>query len=340
LVTLDGGNVIEGIVVESTVDGDGVYVDYSDRDVTRRPELLIQYRVQSLPRAMEKGDTWRILGGGLGIANGDGTYDVLKAVEAHRVRRDPAWILSRIKKNRTDDLPIFVNQEVFRAIVVDFIDTEWQKPCEQLLSTTEKLLLSAMEQTLNNTPELQHFLGLHDVLHRHMKDVIEQIAIKARDQVMQFIEKERVPYTQDHYLQEILAKLKFEQVFKQLEVALGLHGDLQTDMTRTSIKTIVDAIAKQNQEKSMDDHMAEDMQHALDAYGKVAMKRFIDGIPMECWKMFRAFPDQAEAAFVVFGDDHLRRHIKVRDDVSRKVKALEAEARELEAGLSILGSLY
>jgi hypothetical protein len=181
---------------------------------------------------------------------------------------------------------------------------------------------------------------LRDVLCHRMKFVIENIESKARDQVKHFIEKERMPYTQDHYLHEILAKLKFEQLFKQLRVALGLDGGDETVMKRQTINTIIDAIAEQNQGKSMDEHMAEDMQHALDAYGKVAMKRFIDGIPMECWNMFRTFPDEAETIFVNFGDDDLMRYLTVRVDVSRKIKALKEKSRELEAGLSILQSLY
>jgi hypothetical protein len=56
--------------------------------------------------------------------------------------------------------------------------------------------------------------------------------------------------------------------------------------------------------------------------------------------MFRTFPVEAESMFVDFDDDDLRRHVKVRDDVSRKIKELEAENRELEAGLTILKSLY
>jgi hypothetical protein len=334
--TLSNGNIVKGTVIEQTRSGVGLYIDCVDRHTTLGRELLLHKDVV-LNEELEKGITWRDKGG-LCISNGDGTFDVLKSVEAHRVRRDPDWILPRIKRNRTDDLPIFVNQDVFRAIVVDFIDTEWLMPCEQLVSATHTLLLNAMEQTLHNATELQHYLGLRDVLHRRMKDIIEMIATNARDAVKHFIKKERIPYTQDHYLQEILSKLKFESVFKQLGVALGLHNSLESQLTRRSIKTIVAAIAKQNEEKSMDEHMAEEMQNAVDAYGKVAMKRFIDGIPMECWSMFRTFPDEAEAIY--FDDDDLRRHVKVRDDVSRKIKELEAENRELEAGLTILKSLY
>jgi hypothetical protein len=86
--------------------------------------------------------------------------------------------------------------------------------------------------------------------------------------------------------------------------------------------------------------MAEDMQHALDAYGKVAMKRFIDGVLMNCWRMFREFPSKAGTLFMGFNDDDLCRHLVARDDVRRRRESLEAESRELKAGLTILGSLY
>jgi Dynamin central region len=318
-------------------------VDYVDRKEVERKELVSTWNTAIVDQASEEGEICVGEDGSVYVSRGEGYYDRLKPITADRVRRDPAWILPQIKRNRTDDLPIFVNQEVFRAIVVNFIDDEWQTPSEQLVSTTKKLLLKAMEKALSDSTELPHYPGLHGVLQHRLTDVISSIERKAKEQVMHFIEKERLPYTQDHYLQENLAKLKFAQIIQQLEVALGLNsgtGSMDSMMSKKSTKAIVAAVVKQNQEKSMDEHMAEDMQHALDAYGKVALKRFIDGVPMQCWNMFRTFPLEAENVFLDFGDDDLRRHVVARDDVRRKVQALEAEEKELKAGLAILESLY
>lgn len=85
---------------------------------------------------------------------------------------------------------------------------------------------------------------------------------------------------------------------------------------------------------SLDEHMAEDMQYALDAYGKVAMKHFIDFVAMQCWSLFR------ETLFMEFGDEDLRRHLVPRSDICRKYQSLEVESRELKAGLTILESLH
>ncbi|KAG7366715.1 dynamin central region-domain containing protein [Nitzschia inconspicua] len=343
LVTVNNGEIIKGTIVGCTTDG--IFVDYIDRKKgVNRSEFVATFGAESHSfgsiRRRKEGEVWVNAKGCFCISGGDGTHDILKPVPADRVRHDPKWILPRIKRNRTDDLPIFVNQEVFRVIVVHFIDIEWQEPSEKLVSHTKELLVEALEKALTATEELRHYPGLYRFLHHRLTEVISNIEDIAKEQVAHFIDKERLPYTQDHYLQEILAKLKFEHVFKQLHVALGLSGHLKTEMSRESIQTVLEAIAKQNQEKSIDEHMAEDMQHALDAYGKVAMKRFIDGIPMQCWNMFRTFPQDAEAVFLDFGDDDLRRHVVPRDDVRRKIHALEAQEKELKAGLVILESLY
>ena len=135
--------------------------------------------------------------------------------------------------------------------------------------------------------------------------------------------------------------MKFQEIFKQIETAMGLeHARRNETMDKVAIKTIIKAIYKQNQEKSLDEHMVQDMQYALDAYGKVALKRFIDCVPMKCWGMFRGFPSKAETLFTEFGDEDLRRHLVARSDVRRKIDALEVESRELKAGLEILESLY
>ncbi|KAG7352654.1 dynamin family protein [Nitzschia inconspicua] len=349
LVTLSNGKVLAGTIVRALSDG-RVYVDYDGRDSTKRRELkqselvfkMLEWTHERFLNK-KKGDLWEDdeYAEGLCIANGDHRHDILKPIAAERVRRDPGWILPYIKKNRTEDLPIFMNQEVFRAIVVHFIESECYSPSKELVSSTKKLLTSVVEEVLNDTPELAHYPGLYGVLHHRLTDVIASIANRSMNQVKHLFEKECFPYTQDHYLQENLAKLKHEQIIRQLTMALGLNGEHMTSkMPKDEIKAILEAIAKQNQEKSMDEHMVEDMQHALEAYGKVAMKRFIDGIPMECWKMFSSFPQDAEATFLDFGDEDLRRYVVPRDDVRRKAQALDAEQAELQAGLAILESLY
>jgi hypothetical protein len=41
----------------------------------------------------------------------------------------------------------------------------------------------------------------------------------------------------------------------------------------------------------MEEHVAEEMEAVLDAYGKVAMKRLIDVVPIKCRRICRETPD-------------------------------------------------
>ena len=64
-----------------------------------------------------------------------------------------------------------------------------------------------------------------------------------------------------------------------MDEVLALVGG-SGEINRSAVETMVRNVFGRNQARSMDDHMSEEMQHALDAYGKVAVKRFINAVPM------------------------------------------------------------
>jgi hypothetical protein len=75
---------------------------------------------------------------------------------------------------------------------------------------------------------------------------------------------EKKPYTQDHYLFENLAKKSNEWLRTQLMVALGFPCP-NHQILSDSVQSTVEAVSTRTRKKSIDTHMTEQMEHALDA---------------------------------------------------------------------------
>jgi len=336
-----GQEIVRGIVIGEKIGT--FYVDYVGRDTTKRSDFIHTYNTSSDPdkTSESQGKTWTDADGSFCIARGGGKHDVLKAISEQRLRRDPSWILPWIKKNRTDELPIFVNTAVFDAIVTTFIDSEWAHPSHHLVKFAHKLLKNAVEEAIKKIEKLSQYPILRSLLLRKLKEKADLIAKIADERVAHLIKKEQSPYTQDHYVFENLGKKRSEPLLVQLKTALDLHSDPNSSMQKNSIKVIIDAVFNMNQRKTVDDHMAEDMQMALDSYVKVVLKRFIDGVPMECWNMLKEFPAAAKHALAMNVSDQELDHCLVADvDVERRQKELKAKVNELKSGLDALESLY
>jgi hypothetical protein len=80
------------------------------------------------------------------------------------------------------------------------------------------------------------------------------------------------------------------------------------------------------------------MCNALEAYGKVVMKRFFDEIPMICLEIIHTFYDSFGDKFLAIADDELdklmveKEHYKVQyDQLLAEVAELRAVQKELDS---------
>jgi Dynamin central region/Dynamin family len=271
-------------------------------------------------------------------------YLHLHAIPSKNVRRDSDWIMSLIKKHRPYKLPIFVNTEVFEQIVKQGIESDWRQPCLDLVGETFKLLKSVVEGVLEDQSQLSSFPRLREFLHFRIERVAEQEIRSAREKVVDYLRRESKPYTQNHYLNENVARLRSKRLEESLMEALALEstpGGLGTDtMAKSSIKSVIKGVFERNQKKSVDEHMGEDMQHALDAYGKVAMKRFIDVVPMLCGDVLQNFPDMINKELCQVSDEQLEKFVCVASDDLTKRKNLTRKFDELEHGLQVMKELF
>jgi GTP-binding protein EngB required for normal cell division len=267
--------------------------------------------------------------------NDSGNVDELKPIASELVRRDPDWIGGLIEDNRPYKLPIFLNTEVFEDIVSDLISKDWSVPSLRLLDETAELMTVAADHyvqgidSIGSLPRLRTFLSIKS------SEIVEQLKGEAKTEILSFIERERTPYTQNHYLFENLSKLRSQRLLEEVLASVVGSGEID----RSAVETIVRNVFGRNQARSMDDHMAEEMQHALNPYGKVAVKRFIDAMPMIFIKIIQSFADKINCALCEVMDADIDHLVSAPHDRVRAMKDWERKIQTLDKGIAAIKNL-
>ncbi|CAJ1965007.1 unnamed protein product [Cylindrotheca closterium] len=208
----------------------------------------------------------------------------MEPVPLELVRPASEWIRKLIKMNRPYDLPIFINTEAFKGIVANLIDEDWRLPAEELLRYTSDLLVTATTDYIKSIRKIESLPMLREFLLFTSSELVGTLMEESKAQLSQFINREQVPYRHDLF--ENLSKLRSQRLMEELMSPIGTdHGHMQKPAIRSAVKLVFE----QKQARSMDDHMAEEMQHALSAYGKVAEKRFVDTVPMICIEVMQKY---------------------------------------------------
>jgi hypothetical protein len=269
----------------------------------------------------------------------DGSVQQLCDYDLEKTRSDPAWISELIKHNRPYKLPIFINTYVFEAIVGDLIQREWMEPTMKLLDCTSRLMEAAAESFIKELKEVSAFHHLQTYLITKAAEVVDVLTRETKSRVYEFVEREKVPYTQNHYLFENVCKLRSQRLLDEVSRVLP-QGDASITVNPKTLRSTVRNIFQRNQERSVDDHMAEEMQHALNAYGKVALKRFIDTVPMICVEVMQKFANSMNHILSDTSDDEIDRFVTAPPNTVAKMNKLKRKADTLEKGIVALGELY
>jgi hypothetical protein len=109
-------------------------------------------------------------------------------------------------------------------------------------------------------------------------------------------------------------------------------------LNKITVKLAITATFDLNRAKHIDDHMADDMEHVLDAYGKVALKRSIDEVPMICGKVLHSYSGHMEESLDVTGDD-LRKLLSDSRAFQSNLNNVKRKVGDLQEGLKILEEL-
>jgi interferon-induced GTP-binding protein Mx1 len=277
------------------------------------------------------------------IERKDGTIDQLKPLERKLVHPDPEWISILIKKNRPYKLPVFINTDVFEAIVAHLIEEEWAPPTMELLDFTAELMDTAADIFIRDIKSVKSFPALESCLVVKASEIVVSLKKVAKDKLEDFIKREKVPYTQNHYLFENLCKLRSERLMSEVLSSIGGQsgsGGNQVAIAPSALISTVKNVFQRNQERSVQDHMTEEMQNALDSYGKVALKRFIDNVPMLCIEIMQHFADEMNDVLSEISDDEINEMVKAPPGIVQKRDKLKRKAEVLKKGIEALGDLY
>jgi hypothetical protein len=189
--------------------------------------------------------------------------DRLRQLPLKRIRTDPTWLLDKIAQYRTDDLACFINVDIFKHIVGEFVEQDWTPPCFQLVETTRQIVMSTLDECLKETLILHgvvnddngdgyqadyndtsrcRFPRLQQALYDACHDVAKELLATATTQLEAHLELEQsYPYTQDDVLLNTIAQSRYETLKRDLELQLRLDQE-GVVLDTHAIQTILDRV--------------------------------------------------------------------------------------------------
>jgi hypothetical protein len=202
------------------------------------------------------------------------------------------WLVEVMKKNATRELPCFLDTNVFNNIINELINEEW-KPliktfCDRVVDLLENLMKNTFEKTIpkafNNLK-----VHVHDVSKKLCNSLIEIFLVDI-DKIS--IYNSSRAFTQNHYLTENIQHKRmniFENMINPFidDVPKNQANVTISNSTNTKLSSNnVNRKFRGLKNKKIEDDTTIEMYIALEAYGKVAVKRVIDEIPMIILQMF------------------------------------------------------
>lgn len=332
LVTTSKGDV-KGEIVH--VEEGFACVDFVD-EKDRTTDTLFDFVGYQSQENLEEDDVWSD-GSKVYIARKDSTFDLLTNIPLNRIRTDPSWLIEKIADNRTDDLACFLNVEIFKSIVSDFVERDWKPHCELLVDQSSSIVHAVLSKSLEKTFEdsMERFPKLKAMLRMLSEQAAQILILDARKQVKSHLEIEKHPYTQDQLLFERIAAARHRSLKGELDVSLRL--DQEGGLFDTgAIKAIIDGVFERSRRKSVEEHMAEEMEIVLESYGKVATKRVIDRTPMICWEIFRSINNSVQESLWNITDKELEESLQDTVDFVEMHKVLSKELEEMNKAMAII----
>ena len=134
-----------------------------------------------------------------------------------------------------------------------------------------------------------------------------------------------------------ISEARHRSLRRDLQVALRLEQEGVYDTQ--AIQVIVDGVFERSQRKSLEDHMAEEMEIALESYGQIATRRMIDRSPMNCWEVFRSLVTSVQEALWKVTDEMLVVCMQETNEFAEQRKAVHEELAAMNRALEILESV-
>ena len=339
--------IVEGaqVIVASphgTVRGEVVHLDQTFACVDfvdegdRKSEVLFEKVGSASEEFVEENVVWSD-GTKVYIARKDNVCDTLRKISLSSIRTDPTWLKEKISQNRTDELACFLNIDIFKNIVEEFIEEDWRPHCNSLVQRTQDIVQAAVHDAMREILSTDRYPALRSLIERQCRQATQALVFSAQKQVESHLQNEKHPYTQDSVLFENISEVRHRNLRRELEVALRLDQEGVYDTQ--AIKIIMDDVFVRNQQKSMEDHMAEEMEIVLESYGQIATRRVIDRTPMVCWEVVRSLAGSVQESLWEVTDDTLCQCMQDSPSFVAEHKAAQEEFSAMEKALSTLDSL-
>ena len=282
----------------------------------------------------EKDEVWSD-GSRVFIGRENGYFDSLRKLPLNNVRTDPAWLVDKIAEFRTDDLACFINVEMFRNVVGEFVQDDWAPPCLDLVKTLETIMMDSLNEALKDSfqQEVTRYPLLKTMMEERCNNVCLGLLDNARRDVKAHLEiEENHPYTQDEVLLQALSENRFQNLRRDLELQLRLTQEGVVFDTQ-AIKTILDSVFNKHKRLHW---MAEHMEMVLSSYGKVATQRVLDRTPQICWQTCRKLPDALQEELGGITDDILEKCLWESPESKEKYQEMVTTLKDLQEAMEVV----
>jgi GTPase SAR1 family protein len=304
-----------------------VYGGVSSTDATRSPSFTSESTAPS-PFGRSAGEVWKS-GSYVFQLDEDGVArHKLKRFQKELARRDTDWIKALNQKHRTYAVPVFANETVFNSIIADAIDQQWKKPSLEVVVKVSNAVSVSVQKLLKAEASLARFPKLLAFLLRECQKVIDSQTKVVNERVEQFIRCEKIPYTQDDQLFQNIQSQRYELTNILITSKLASEGD--KIKTSEATKIVKNAFDKEKS-KTLDEFQAFEMANAIGAYGKVAVKRFCDHVPMTCSAgLLHELTDKLNTALTQVSEEQMEKLLSVPEDEFALRTQLKKTIKELE----------
>jgi GTPase SAR1 family protein len=242
-------------------------------------------------------------------------------------RHKPILDLTNLKQlildNHGPELSIFPSYNVFCSIVRTFVD-QWKALAASTLKNYYEKTNELSERAINEVCESNVSLFFK----YKTSEVFRRIKIEAEIKLTEAISQELDPQTLNHYLEDVLTKLRNKDLLDALEAVDSQNFN----------KELVISLLKSHGVGTMcpEDRQALEMFWALTAYTKVSRKRFTDRVPQTLkYCLIKNFETQIKNELCV-GDAELGTLliespsvVNYRIQLGKKMKALELSKLEI-----------
>lgn len=328
---------VHGEIVHVAPSGSYACVDFVDVKDHTTEVLFDGIEYVSEQPDFEEDEVWSEDGCRVFIGRSGGRFDSLRKIPCDRIRTDPSWLQEKMDQYRTDDLACFINVDMFQHVVSEFVQDDWEPPCNKLVDSLHAILRESLDQALQDQLQsASRFPILEKMIKTTCNRVADDSIAQVRKQVREHLDmEEHHPYTQDEVLLQAMNRARFSTLRKDLEFQLRLDQEGVVYDTQ-AIQSILDRVFAKHQSSNW---LAEQMELVLSCYGQVATQRVLDRTPQICWQACRSLSKSLQEELGCVTDDILETCLWESPASKKKFQNLRLQVEDLQKALDTLQTI-